>query len=96
MPLFDFKCRKCSTVYADVFVRRYSEAEHMTCRKCGAPLSRMIPLVHGKVGVSVDSRDPGKVTKEKNEQLKKANAGYKHEERNLREDIARRTREKLK
>ena len=48
------------------------------------------------VNGELNGLDTGKKIREKNEQLKKANAGYKHEERNLREDIARRTREKLK
>lgn len=92
MPIFDFKCPKCNTLRENVFVRSQREAEHMACRVCGTPLIKMIPLVHSKVGISVDARDPGKVTKEKNEQLKKKHAGYKHEERHLRQDIAEKTR----
>src|SRR5271157_5723697 len=100
MPLFDYKCRKCGALEEDVFIDRTYMKEgkpdiQVICRNCDGVMTRQIPLVHTKVGTSVDARDPGKVTREKNEKLKKRESGYRHEERNLREDIKKKTQERL-
>jgi hypothetical protein len=101
MPLFDYKCPICGAIKKDVFIDRtymkqgVPDIKVMCEDSCGTVMQRMVSLVHTKVGTSVDSRDPGKVTREKNEKLKKRESGYKHEERNLREDIKRKTQERL-
>ena len=96
MPIFDYKCQKCGAKQRDVFVRSVRESEHLVCRICEGPLTKMISHVHVRVGNSVDSQNPGKVIQEKNEQLKRRESGYHHEERHLREDVERRVREKSK
>jgi hypothetical protein len=50
-------------------------------------LQKFPGTLHTKIGASLDSTDPGKVTRQKNEALKKKWSGYKHEEQNLRNKI---------
>jgi hypothetical protein len=58
-------------------------------------MHKLPPLVHSKIGISVDGKDRGKVVKEKNEQLKRREAGYSHETKALKRDIEKRTQEKI-
>jgi hypothetical protein len=51
-------------------------------------MERLFPThLHTKVGTALDSGNVGKTVQEKNEQLKGKWAGYKHEEKHLREHI---------
>ena len=100
MPIFDYKCPGCGAVKKDVFIdqtqmKRGVPDVFIVCYGCETVMKRKVPLVHTKVGTSVDARDSGKVTREKNEKLKKRESGYRHEERNLREEITKKTKERL-
>ncbi|MFA5723968.1 MAG: zinc ribbon domain-containing protein [Candidatus Pacearchaeota archaeon] len=93
MPLFDFKCPECDFEELDITNPELSRL----CVKCGTTMNRLFPTrIHSKIGTSVDSKDPGQVTREKNNQLKRREDGYSHETSSLRDKIERQLKEKQK
>jgi predicted nucleic acid-binding Zn ribbon protein len=93
MPIFDFKCPECDFEELDI---PNQEASRI-CFKCGAIMGRLFPTrIHTKMGTSVDSKDSGAVTREKNEQLKKREDGYGHETGALRDKIEKQVKERQK
>jgi formylmethanofuran dehydrogenase subunit A len=79
----------------EMFFKRVKDSNTIICY-CGGIMHRMIAGAHTKIGMSMDAKDPGKVTMDKNEALKKRESGYSHEERNLRADIGRTIEERSK
>lgn len=91
MPLYSYKCvnKKCNTFNE---VRRLIlRGDHQIpkCVDCRKDLQRVLPnkLHVTGVGKEIDGKDLGKVTQEKNEQLKSKWSGYSYEEQNLRKSI---------
>lgn len=94
MPCYDFKCSECGHIEKDVLAS--SETTTQLCPKCSATMLRMLPnSTHTKVGASIDGKDPGRVTQEKNDQLKKKHSGYSHEQQSAREKITKHAQKAL-
>lgn len=97
MPVFDYKCDNCKNEERDVYINNVNDFSSILCKKCGKEMRKLFPKnVHAKIGVEFDSRDRGKVIKEKNEMLKKKHAGYSYEQKSLREKIQGSITEKLR
>ncbi len=95
MPLYDYVCKNCRYETSHN-IKAVDRNTIISCSKCGEPLKRLFPTkTHTKIGSSVDSIDSGKVTKEKNEQLKRKWSGYKNEEQNLRSELTDMANKKL-
>jgi hypothetical protein len=98
MPLFDFRCSKCSQRDRDVLLKASEDIVTYVrkCSVCGAQMIALFPTaLHTKIDKVVDSKDRSKIVTEKNKKLKKLHAGYEHEEQNLRKKINKKVQEKL-
>ena len=94
MPLYNYTCEHCGHAETDILCS-VAKSAMRACSKCGNAMTRVFPrVIHTKIGVSVDGKDPGKKIQGKNDQLKRRESGYSHEEKNLREKIAKRVEEK--
>ena len=95
MPSYDYECKNCGHETSHN-VKSSDRDVKIPCSECSAPLNRLFPIrIHTKIGSSIDSIDSGKVTKEKNDKLKKKWSGYKGEEQNLRSQITDMANKKL-
>jgi len=95
MPCYDFACENCDLVKEDVIVKDIKEK--VLCSECDKPMKKLFPIsVHTKVGNALDGADIGRKVREKNEKLKKREAGYSHDDKNLRRDITKRLEESKK
>ena len=95
MALFNYKC-VCGKIRSRI-VNSVSLNDLVVCA-CGKLMVREFPLkghVQGE-NKEIDGADLGKVTKEKNEVLKKKHSGYSYEEQNLRKQMSEKANEKLK
>jgi len=99
MPLYSYKCINPSCTSYNAIVEKIqgvNTRELLICEQCQVPLQRTFPKSLHVVGVGKekDGKDLGKVTKEKNESLKKKWAGYSYEEQNIRKKVTKMAEEK--
>jgi len=99
MPLYSYKCINPSCKEYDIIVEKIQGVHiHgiLLCEQCQGLLQRSFPKSLHVVGVGKekDGKDLGKVTKEKNESLKKKWAGYSYEEQNIRKKVTKMAEEK--
>jgi len=99
VAIYNYKCTETNcTKYNEVIERfSFNSSEIMYCNICKVKLLRLFPSkvhVKGK-GREVNGKDLGKVTQEKNENLKKKWGGYSYEEQNLRKKINKMTEERV-
>lgn len=100
MPLYRYRCSNsnCKHYDADIeyFVKNIND--EIICKECSTALIRQFPQVlHAKdIKGSLDNKDLGKVTQEKNEALKKRWSGYSYEEQNVRKAVSKMAEDKIK
>ena len=98
MPMYIYKCvnSQCSEFQKDVAM--FTSDFVGSCPKCNMALQKQFPTsLHVKDSKKeVDGKDIGKVTKEKNDSLKKKHSGYSYEEQNLRQKMTKLAEEKIK
>ena len=95
MPCYDFKCTVCTKVRQDVYISGV-ETPELFCDTCKGKMEKMFPLAtHTRIGKSLDGKDAGKVTQEKNELLRKRWAGYAREQQSLQKKLSERGQEKI-
>jgi len=99
MPIYTYKCNNTNCKeFLKPHEHHVINPSHLVhCELCGDVLERMFPLsVHiTSYNGEKDGRDMGKVTKEKNESLKKKWSGYSYEDQNLRKKINKMVEEKI-
>lgn len=44
MPLFDFRCKHCNTVYEDEFMLKLTNKEEIVCSTCEFPLELLLAM----------------------------------------------------
>lgn len=94
MPLFRFRC-ECKHEGVE-FLNSVNDIKEVKCSECGRVMERCVShSIHTKVGSSIDSKDSGNVTKQKNTHLKRMWAGYSHEAQSLKEKISKMADEKI-
>jgi len=93
VPNYTYKCTNIECENYENNIEHYvsDSGEIFYCIVCKEPLQRLFPLNVHVVGAGreKDGKDLGKVTREKNEKLKKMWSGYSHEEQNLREKVSK-------
>jgi len=99
MPLYSYKCINPSCKEYSIIVEKIQGVHiHgiLLCEQCQGPLQRTFSKSLHVVGVGKekDGKDLGKVTKEKNESLKKKWSGYSYEEQNIRKKVTKMAEEK--
>lgn len=57
MPIYEFSCAKCRTVFS-FFSRRVNPSAVPACPKCGSPLGKMVSLFSARTGGSKSDPDP--------------------------------------
>ncbi len=99
MPLYNFRCsnKECRAYNQPFEHYIFHPSEVISCEHCKQPLIRLFPInVHiTGIGKTKDGMDRGKVTKEKNENLKEKWSGYSYEKQNIREKVTKMANEKI-
>ena len=99
MAIYNYRCdnTKCKVYNQSVEHYVFTPSEIILCEHCKQPLVKIFPRNVHITGIdkSKDGVDRGRVTKEKNESLKKKWNGYSYEEQSIRESVTKMANEKL-